>query len=320
MAKITTVIPVFNGAQYIIQTLDSLAAQTRKPDRIIVVDDCSTDNTESIVKNYPKIRCDWFSNEKNLGLFPNHNSALRFASETQFFHILHSNDLISPNFFEHLIPLIENVPGRAMAFGGHVFIRENGTKTRQQGRISGNKPRQITLRTFLEMQAELKSIQLHSAVLKTNFEEIPVHFRTDLPQLGDVLFHAQFAAQCTEIWANPEILCQVRIHEGSATNRNMLNINAWVLDEWRAMQMVLELMREKGLSSRSRDLKTRLLFAARSQVKVKTVKARYPQYAKEIIAAAKTRTGTPEWIAARGIVAIRDAFFPREDAAKERLN
>jgi glycosyltransferase involved in cell wall biosynthesis len=319
MATITTVIPVFNGAQYILETLDSLAAQTRRPDRVVVVDDCSTDKTEQIVRNYKKLECEWFTNERNLGLFPNHNSALRFAAETKFFHILHSNDLISPRFFEKLIPLIEKAPEQAMAFSGHVFIRDDGSPTQQIGRVPGKDAHELSVRQFLDMQADLKSIQLHSAVLKTDFKNMPVQFRTDLPQLGDVIFHAQFATHCSQIWADPEVLCQVRIHAGSATNRNMLNINAWVLDEWRAMQMVLDIMREKHMSSTFRCLKSRLLFAARSQVKVQTVKSRYPEYAQEIVKEAKKRTGAIAWSTGGAIVALRDFLIPKADATKERL-
>ena len=43
-AHIISVIPVYNGERFITATLDSLAAQTLKPDRVIVLDDASTDD------------------------------------------------------------------------------------------------------------------------------------------------------------------------------------------------------------------------------------------------------------------------------------
>src|ERR1043165_2510976 len=193
MATITTVIPVYNGEKYLTETLECLARQTRRPDRVIAVDDGSTDRTREIVQNFSGIKCEWAPNERNLGLFPNHNSALRFASETKFFHILHSNDTISPEFFEKLVPLIEKAPGYAMAFCGHMFVRDDGTPTTQKGGIGGENSRRLGLREFLEMQSELKAIQLHSVVLKTDFKKSAVDFPLDFPQLGDVIFHAKFA-------------------------------------------------------------------------------------------------------------------------------
>ena len=44
-ARIISVIPVYNGKRFIRATLDSLAAQTLRPDRVIVLDDASTDGT-----------------------------------------------------------------------------------------------------------------------------------------------------------------------------------------------------------------------------------------------------------------------------------
>ena len=46
---ITTVIPVHNGAQYIAQAIRSLTDQVQRPDRIVVLDNASTDRTRAIV-------------------------------------------------------------------------------------------------------------------------------------------------------------------------------------------------------------------------------------------------------------------------------
>ena len=319
-ATITTVIPVYNGERYLAETLRSLAQQTRRPDRVIIVDDGSTDRTREIALGFDAIECEWAPNERNLGLFPNHNSAIRFAAETKFLHILHANDLIAPTFFEYLVPLIEKAPGFAMAYGGHVFIREDGSETLQKGTVGGTSQKLQTLKQFLESQLELKAIQLHSAVIKTDYLSLPTQFRTDLPQLGDVTFHAELATHCSEIWAHPEILCQVRIHSDSASTKNLKNMNAWVYDEWKAMQIVFGLMNAKGFGSGVRMLMLKLLFAARCRVKVKLVKNVAPEYAREIASVAKANSGILNWIIAACVVSLRDKFFPKADVAHERIN
>jgi glycosyltransferase involved in cell wall biosynthesis len=283
------------------------------------VDDGSTDKTQEIVQSFSDLRCDWAPNPKNLGLFPNHNSAIRFAAETKFLHILHGNDLISPRFFEKLVPLIENAEGYAFAYSGHIFIREDGSETAQKGGIRGSVPRRLTLKEFLAGQSELQAIQLHSAVMKTDYRPLPVSFRTDLPQVGDVIFHSEFATHCSEIWADPEILCQVRIHGDSASTKNLKNANAWVRDEWKAMQMVYNLMSQKKVAGPLQWEKSKLLFAARSRVKMKMVAPVFPDYAREIAEIAKSHAGGLRWLAAGQIVALRDALFPKADAAHERI-
>lgn len=311
MATITTVIPVYNGEKYILETLRSLARQTLRPDRVVVVDDGSKDRTEQIVRGFTDLPCDWRPNEKNLGLFPNHNSALRFAAETKYFHILHANDLVEPAFFASLIPLIEKAPGFALAYSGHVFIKEDGTPTERKDSIAGTGPRQLSMREFLGSQSELKAIQLHSAVLKTNHQALPVAFRLDFPQSADVVFHSEFAALCSEIWARPELLALVRLHEGSASSQNSKNLKAWVHDEWRTIQIANGLMKEKGIASSLHDQKLKLLFAARTQVKAKSVRRSNPAYAGEIRAAAVAHTSPAHWLLAGAVVAMRDIFFPK---------
>jgi hypothetical protein len=308
MATITTVIPVYNGEKHILETLRSLARQTVRPDRVVVVDDGSKDRTEQIVRGFTELPCDWRPNEKNVGLFPNHNSALRFAGESDYFHILHANDLVRPNFFESLVPLIENAPGFALAYSGHVFIREDGAETDRQGGIAGSGPRRLSMREFLGSQSELQAIQLHSAVMKTSRQQLPIAFRLDIPQSADVVFHSEFAALCSEIWARPERLALVRLHEGSASSQNSKNLKAWVHDEWRTMQIANALMKQKGLGSAMHDQKLKLLFAARTQVKAKSVKAENPTYAAEIRAAAIDATSPLHWLLAGAVVAARDTF------------
>ncbi|HEV2329665.1 MAG TPA: glycosyltransferase, partial [Verrucomicrobiae bacterium] len=93
MAVVTTVMPVFNGERHLLEALDSLAHQSRPPDRVIVLDDCSTDRTSKIVTGFKGLRCEYRLNEHNLGLLANHNRALELAVETDFLHFLHQDDV-----------------------------------------------------------------------------------------------------------------------------------------------------------------------------------------------------------------------------------
>lgn len=54
MGNYSVIIPVHNGEKYILATLISIDTQKVRPFEIIVVDDCSTDNTQAIVKNFAK--------------------------------------------------------------------------------------------------------------------------------------------------------------------------------------------------------------------------------------------------------------------------
>lgn len=50
--KISVVMTTYNGEKYVEEQLDSIRKQTRKPDEVIIFDDCSSDNTVEVVREY----------------------------------------------------------------------------------------------------------------------------------------------------------------------------------------------------------------------------------------------------------------------------
>ena len=50
--KISVCIPVYNGNEYIAESINSVLAQTYENFQLILCDNCSTDNTEEIVRNF----------------------------------------------------------------------------------------------------------------------------------------------------------------------------------------------------------------------------------------------------------------------------
>src|ERR1041385_8849438 len=113
-ANIITVIPVYNGEKFIRQTLESVAKQSLRPERLIVLDNCSSDNTEQVVKDFQAVKCEWIRNPKNLGLFGNCNRALEFAPEANHLHLLCADDLIERDFYRRLTRELEDCLGRGL--------------------------------------------------------------------------------------------------------------------------------------------------------------------------------------------------------------
>ena len=66
--KISIILPTYNGAKYIRQSIDSCLKQTYQNIELIVINDCSTDNTPEIIKSYNDSRLRYIRNPKNLRL------------------------------------------------------------------------------------------------------------------------------------------------------------------------------------------------------------------------------------------------------------
>lgn len=81
MLKISVLMPAYNSAKYISESISSILDQTYSNFELIIVDDCSTDDTWQIIKNFAKRdkRIIALKNEKNLDIAANRNKALDVA-------------------------------------------------------------------------------------------------------------------------------------------------------------------------------------------------------------------------------------------------
>src|SRR5690349_581871 len=92
---ISICIPAYNNEAYIAETISSVLSQTYSVFEIIIVDDCSTDNTVEVVRKFNDHRIRFYQNEKNLGMHGNWNRALSLA-KGEYVKLLCGDDTIFP--------------------------------------------------------------------------------------------------------------------------------------------------------------------------------------------------------------------------------
>jgi len=99
-ATISVIIPTYNGVGYLPACLDSLKAQTRKPDEIVLVDDDSTDATASMIrKSYPEVR--YHRLESNQGFATAVNAGIRESKGT-YVALLNNDTRADPEWLAEL--------------------------------------------------------------------------------------------------------------------------------------------------------------------------------------------------------------------------
>ena len=72
---ISLYIPAYNAEKTIEKSIESILQQTLKPKEIIVINDCSTDKTPHLLKNFHEIKI--INNKMNYGLAKSRNIALK---------------------------------------------------------------------------------------------------------------------------------------------------------------------------------------------------------------------------------------------------
>ena len=101
---VSIIMPSYNTAQYIGESIKSVQNQTYTNWELIIVDDCSTDDTDGIVEQFRENNCriKYFKNEKNSGAAISRNKALREA-KGRWIAFLDSDDLWSNDKLEKQI-------------------------------------------------------------------------------------------------------------------------------------------------------------------------------------------------------------------------
>ncbi len=305
--NIITVIPVYNGEKFIGQTLQSVADQTVRPDRVVVLDNCSTDNTERVVKDFPGLKAEYIRNPKNLGLFGNCNRALEFAPSARFLHLLCADDLVTPRFYERLVRELDDCRGLGLAYSLDERIDENGHHLSVSGKVSGT-AEAIPVDAFLSQKAEIANQAFSGSLMKTDYQKAPCQFRLDMPILADVAFWADWGRHCKKIVQVNETLCQYRWHGDNTTNVVMPGMQALILDEWRVMQMNEQL--RNGNSGTVRKFKLKGLFAVRTGIKAKRIRQQNDlTYSREIVKEGKRISGPLAWYMGQVVVETRDLII-----------
>lgn len=107
MPKISIILPTFNVEKYIARAIESCINQSFKDIEIIIVDDCGSDKSINIAKEYAKKeeRIKIIHNEKNLGTFATRNNGVKH-SNSEYLMFLDPDDYLDPDACEKLILLI----------------------------------------------------------------------------------------------------------------------------------------------------------------------------------------------------------------------
>ncbi len=107
MKKISICIPCYNAEKYIRQTLESVLSQNYPNMEIIVVDNCSTDKTEQIVRGYEGKGIRFYKNSENIGLNGNHNRCMDLATG-DYINLLSADDYyVSEDVISRIADLID---------------------------------------------------------------------------------------------------------------------------------------------------------------------------------------------------------------------
>ena len=115
MKKVSLSIPVFNGENTIVEVIDSINSQSIKFDEVILINDCSTDNTKKILDSFPKVKK--INNNENKGLSYCRNLGIK-TSRNEIVAGIDADVVLDKYWLENII---ENLKDDTVMCGGNLI-------------------------------------------------------------------------------------------------------------------------------------------------------------------------------------------------------
>ncbi len=124
--KVSVCIPSYNHARYIGKAIESVLSQTFTDWEVVVVDNCSPDNTLEVVHGFTDPRIRLYTNETNIGAVRNWNRCASLA-RGQYLAILQSDDQYLSAMLERTAQMLDDHPRVGLTHTGFHRIDSEGT-------------------------------------------------------------------------------------------------------------------------------------------------------------------------------------------------
>jgi hypothetical protein len=126
--RVTVVVPTYNRAGLLRETIASILAQTYEDFRLVVSDNASTDETPRVVAGFADERVEHVRRPLNLGLLGNFNASLgeELAREAEYSLVVCDDDLLRPRFLERAVAVLDANPRVGMVHTAFDVIDDEG--------------------------------------------------------------------------------------------------------------------------------------------------------------------------------------------------
>jgi glycosyltransferase involved in cell wall biosynthesis len=204
---VSVIVPCYNGAAFLEETLRSALTQSYAQVEVVVVDDGSTDSSPEIARRFP-VR---YIRQPNRGLCEARNVGIR-ESKGDYLVFLDADDRLKPRAIEAGLRALAQRPDCAMTVGDHVFITADG------GYLASS-TKECSTRSHYEALLKSNFIEMIASVLfrRSIFDELG-GFDSTLRVAEDYELYLRIA-RALPICCHAAIVAEYRKH-GTNTSRN----------------------------------------------------------------------------------------------------
>lgn len=202
--KISVVMPVYNSEKYLRESIESILNQTFRDFELIIIDDCSTDNSIKIVESYNDKRIKIFQNEKNIGTVKTRNIGLKKA-KGKYIAVMDSDDISLPDRFDYQLTYLVFNPHIFLVGSSAIFIDDKGNEIKRFRKYNNYK--------ILGWRLQKSCGIVHSSVMFKNMGE---RYNEGFYSAHDYDFYLRMLSKGKYLTNLPAFLIKHRVHKESA--------------------------------------------------------------------------------------------------------
>lgn len=228
---VSVIIPSFNHDRYIFNTIQSVLDQTFSDFEIIITDDCSTDNTVEIIKQFDDSRIKLYRNKNNLGISGTLNHSIT-QSQGKYLSILGSDDMFEKAKLMKQVKYMEDNKETGAVFSWANIIDQDGKDINNKSEFFRhfqryNKTREQWLNYFFYND---NCLCASSAMVRRKHHDEVGEYDQRYHQLQDYDFWIRLLLK-NNIYIIPEVLIKYRVLNNkanvSAEKRETINRLPW---------------------------------------------------------------------------------------------
>jgi len=247
---VSFVVPCYKLAHFLSQCVNSILSQTFRDFEVIVMDNCSPDNTPEVARSFGDSRVKHIRNQVNLGHVRNFNKGIQTARGKYVWLISADDFLRSPHVLGRYVELMERNPQV-----GYTFCRATGV---QEGRDSGNalwwtdygkEDRIWKGPDFLRRLIRSNGVVMSSVMARKQCYEKITDFPSEMPHAGDWYMWSAFALHHDVGYFSEPMVCW-RTHEESLTSQfQSEDASICVIDELNVLWAIAREAKRAGVST-----------------------------------------------------------------------
>lgn len=214
--KISVVTASYNYQDYIKDTIQSVLNQTYQDWELIIIDDCSTDNSVEVIKSFKDPRIKLFINEKNIGLKETVQRGIKKASG-EWIVFLESDDIITPDNIEKKVKIAKQFPEVNLIFNDCEFFGDEERISTVHNSLKKTRKilreKKYPAKMFYNFYLSNKIFTFSSVMAKLD-DLLKIDFNTEIDALLDWWLWVQMAYR-GKFYYIPERLTKWRLHKTS---------------------------------------------------------------------------------------------------------